>query len=86
MQATDDTVVDIATKEERTIINFDKHFGDILRYPPQNLPGIVLIRIHPPLLDDIFCALENLFKSYRADSFRGRSEVDSLFYLNQDIG
>ena len=72
MHATDDTVVDIATEEERTIITFDKHFGDILRYPPQNLPGIILIRIYPPLLNDILCALENLFKSYGDDSFKGR--------------
>jgi hypothetical protein len=48
------------------------HFGDILRYPPQNLPGIILLRIHPPLLDDIFKAFENLFENYHADSFKGR--------------
>ena len=42
MQATDDTVVEIATEEERS------------------------------LLDDIFCALENLFQNYRSDSFKGR--------------
>ncbi len=71
-QTTDDRIVDLAIKEERTIITFDKHFGDILRYPPQNLPGIILIRVRPPLLDDIFYALENLFKNYHADSFKGK--------------
>ena len=71
-QTTDDEIIDIATKEERTIITFDKHFGDILRYPPQNSSGIILIRIHPPLLEDIFYALNNLFKNYHANSFKGR--------------
>ena len=71
-QTTDDKIIDLATKEERTIITFDKHFGDILRYPPRNLSGIILIRIRPPLLDDIFFALENLFKNYHADSFKGK--------------
>ena len=71
-QATDDTIVDMATKEDRTIITFDKHFGDILRYPPQDLTGVILIRIHPPILDDIFYALKNLFENYHAGSFKGR--------------
>ena len=74
-QITDDKIVEIATQEERTIITFDKHFGDILRYPPYNLTGILLIRIHPPLLEDIFSALRNLFKNYHADSFQGRLVV-----------
>jgi len=68
----DDKIIDIATQEERTIITFDKHFGDILRYPPQNLHGIILIRIHPPLLDNIFTMLI-------------LSKEGLLFYLSQDI-
>ena len=71
-QTTDDKIVEIATKEERTIVTFDKHFGDILRYPPRNLSGVILIRIHPPLLEDISPALNNLFKNYHKNSFKGR--------------
>lgn len=74
-QATDDKIIKIAAKEERSIITFDKHFGDILRYPPRTLPGIILIRIHPPLLKDIFYALSNLFKNYHENSFKGRLVV-----------
>ncbi|ODS33941.1 MAG: hypothetical protein SCARUB_00914 [Candidatus Scalindua rubra] len=71
-KAADDKIVDLALREKRTILTFDKHFGDILRYPPQNLFGIILIRIHPPLLDDIFYAIDNLFKNYHDESFKGR--------------
>lgn len=71
-QITDDAIIKIADKEERSVITFDKHFGDILRYPPRNLPGIILIRINPPLLEDIFYALSNLFKNYPGNSFKGR--------------
>ena len=28
-QTTDDKIIDIATKEERTIVTFDKHFGKL---------------------------------------------------------
>ena len=71
-KAADDKVIGLAIKENRTIITFDKHFGDILRYPPKNHFGIILIRIQPPLLDDIFSAIDNLFKNYQSDSFKGR--------------
>jgi predicted nuclease of predicted toxin-antitoxin system len=70
--APDDKIIDLAIREERTIITFDKHFGNIITYPPQNLFGIILIRIHPPLLNDIFYAVDNLFKNYQGDSFKGR--------------
>ncbi len=59
IKAPDDEIADLAVREERTIITFDKHFGDILRYPPQNLFGIILIRIHPPILDHIFRAIDD---------------------------
>lgn len=74
-QITDDKIIETASQEERTIITFDKHFGDILRYPPDSLSGIILIRIHPPLLKDIFDALNNLFKNYHAATFKGRLVV-----------
>ena len=69
---TDDKIIDLAIKEERTIITFDKHFGDVLRYPPEKSPGIILIRIHPPVSDDIFHALKNLFNNYPADTVKGK--------------
>jgi len=71
----DEKIVEMAVKEKRTIITFDKHFGDILRYPPKELSGIIHIRIHPPLLSDIFPALRNLFENYGADSFQGKLVV-----------
>ncbi len=75
IKAPDNKIVSLAIKEKRTILTFDKHFGDILRYPPKNLFGIILIRIHPPILSDIFYAIDNLFKNYQADSFKGRLVV-----------
>ena len=71
-QATDDKIIETGVEEERTVVTFDKHFGDIVRHPPGNLSGIILIRIHPPLLEDIFHAFSNLFKNYHKNSFKGR--------------
>jgi len=71
-KTSDDIIIDLALNEKRTIITFDKHFGNIINYPPKDLFGIILIRIHPPLLDDIYYAIDNLFKRYQTDSFAKR--------------
>ena len=71
-KTSDDIIVNLALNEKRTIVTFDKHFGNIIKYPPENLFGIILIRIHPPLLEDIFLAIDNLFKRYQSDSFEGK--------------
>ena len=69
---TDDEIVRIAKKEDRTIITFDKHFGNVLKYPPSNTAGIIHIRIHPPLLEDVLLAIEALFKKCKVPSFHGK--------------
>jgi len=57
-QTTDDKIVEIATKEERTIVTFDKHFGDILRYPPRNLSGIITYKNPSPFIGRYFPCLK----------------------------
>ena len=32
--ASDDQIMDLARQEERTLITFDKHFADLVLYPP----------------------------------------------------
>ncbi|MEK7746447.1 MAG: DUF5615 family PIN-like protein [Elusimicrobiota bacterium] len=69
---TDDEIVRLAKKDGRTIITFDKHFGNVLKYPPSSTAGIIHIRIHPPLLKDLLLAIDNLFKKYSYPSFHGK--------------
>lgn len=68
----DDKIIQIAKDEDRTIITFDRHFGDVIKYPPHNTAGIIHIRIHPPLMENILPAVDNLFKSYSFPSFNGK--------------
>ena len=70
-RTTDDEIIRIAKNDNRTIITFDKHFGNTLKYPPANTAGIIHIRIHPPLLEDILPAMDNLLKKYEPPSFNG---------------
>lgn len=71
-RTTDDKIIQMAKDEERTIITFDRHFGNVMKYPPHNTAGIIHIRIHPPLLKDILPAMDNLFKKYSFPSFHGK--------------
>ena len=61
-----------ANLEGRVILSFDRHFGNILLFPPEKYSGIVFIRIRPPLIDTAFSSLINLFKSVKPSEFKGR--------------
>ncbi len=71
-RTTDDKIIQMAKSEGRTIITFDKHFGNVMKYPPSHTAGIIHIRIHPPLIKDIVAAMDNLFKKYTFPSFHGK--------------
>ncbi|GBC95429.1 hypothetical protein HRbin16_01218 [bacterium HR16] len=69
--ASDEAIMRLALREERTLITFDKHFADILRYPPSSHYGVVLIRVHPPVAEDVWYALENFCDKFDMSSLRG---------------
>lgn len=58
--AADTEVFAKAISEQRALVTFDKHFSNILQYPPSQHYGIVRVRIHPPLLSDILAAFDHL--------------------------
>lgn len=53
-------VIQLAVEEKRILLTHDKHFSDIFLYPPENFYGIILIKIHPPVVSHIIEAIENL--------------------------
>ena len=69
--ATDSMIIKLAHQQERALLNFDKHFSNILLYPPLTHYGIIRIRIHPPLLPDIKRALEHFFEKFDPASIKG---------------
>ena len=58
----DNELIHMAEKEGFTLITFDKHFGNILLYPPKEYHGIIRISIHPPILEDIFSAFCRIYQ------------------------
>ena len=60
----DPDIMNLAKQEGRTVVTFDKHFADILLYPPTSHCGVVRLRIHPPLLSDIIQSLEHFLQEF----------------------
>lgn len=44
--AMDDDLIDICLKEQRILVTLDLDFADIRVYPPQNYPGLIVLRLH----------------------------------------
>jgi len=77
--APDDEVIAYALKEGLAIVSFDKHFANILLYPPSAYSGIIRINIHPPVLKDVIAAFEEFFKKFDVSDIRG-----ALIILERD--
>jgi predicted nuclease of predicted toxin-antitoxin system len=69
--AQDDSVIALARQELRVLVTFDKHFSNLLVYPPGSHYGIIRIRIHPPLIVDIISALDQLLTKFDIETMRG---------------
>jgi len=69
--ASDDEIMALACKEQRVLLTFDKHFANILMYPPSSHHGIIRIRIHPPLIEDIIHAFDQLLKEFDLNTIEG---------------
>lgn len=87
-KGTSDEKVALITKERRFILlTQNRHFTNTLRFPPQDFPGIIRIKIHPSYIEDIIPSLENLFKIFsKQEDFRGKLvilEKDGFFKLKE---
>lgn len=70
--ATDSLIIKLASEQERALLTFDKRFSNILLYPPSLHHGIIRIRIHPPLLQDVKRALEHFLEKFDLASVKGK--------------
>lgn len=68
-------VLRLAIGEKRILLTHDKDFLDPLLHPSTKAHGIVVIRIHPPVVADICSALENLFKAHGPAELSGKLVV-----------
>ena len=56
----------------KDLVTFDKHFSNILLYPPRGHYGIIRIRIHPPLISEINRSFDQFLLKFDLQAIRGR--------------
>ena len=70
--SSDEEIIRLAKNEQRTLLTFDKHFANILQYPPESYFGIIRIRIHPPILNLIINSLQRFFTEFDLSKVKGK--------------
>ena len=66
----DEEIAKEASSEGRVILSFDRHFCNILLFPPAEHGGIVFIRIVPPVVETVNSALSELFDKVKPSEFK----------------
>lgn len=79
LRSKDKFISRIAKTEGRVILSFDRHFGNILLFPPEEHDGIVFIRIVPPVIKTVTDALSDLFDKVKPSEFKGKLFVLTPF-------
>ncbi|MGC8491900.1 MAG: DUF5615 family PIN-like protein [Syntrophobacteraceae bacterium] len=69
--SSDEQIMEMARHEERTLVTFDKHFADVVLYPPNSHWGVIRIRINPPVLGDVTKAFAHFLKQFDMSTIRG---------------
>ncbi len=68
--ASDKDVMKLACQEQRVLLTFDKHFGNVVLYPLNSHYGVIRIRIHPPLISDLTRSLEHFLQKFDLATIR----------------
>lgn len=68
-------VLALAVREDRILVTHDKDFQDESRYPAAATPGIICLRVHPPVLERLTRALADRLRASPPESLRGRTTV-----------
>ncbi|MBI3300267.1 MAG: DUF5615 family PIN-like protein [Elusimicrobia bacterium] len=69
--ANDRDIVSLAVAQERVLLTQDKDFANVLQYPPSVTKGVILLRVHPPVLEEMVRALAGVL-ALPAKGFSGK--------------
>ena len=73
--ASDEEVRAAAIAEQRVLLTLDADFANMLRYPPEETPGVVRLRLHPATEDAIDEMLKSAIPRVAEVSVRGKLVV-----------
>ena len=62
----------IAIEQERILITHDNDFANPSLYRPEDYQGIIVLRIHPPVIDKLKQALTDFLDKYKDKIIKGK--------------
>ena len=68
----DKDITKILKKESRILLTLDTDFINKIKFPPQDLYGIIFISIQPPLIDVVFSSLKKLLEEISPLECKGK--------------
>lgn len=71
-RADDALVLERATREERTLVTLDEHFGDWVVLPLSEHFGVLRIKVHPPTTENVVKLLLPFLSGRSQSEFRNR--------------
>jgi predicted nuclease of predicted toxin-antitoxin system len=93
---TDPEILDACRREERILLSLDLDFSNILVYPPERYPGLVVLRLHTPGPKAVMSLLRRVSPHFNSIEISGRlwivdeSRIRVRFvgevHLGSDIG
>jgi predicted nuclease of predicted toxin-antitoxin system len=66
----DDEVVDLAARENRIILTHDLGFGSIYYFFKRGYVGIIILRVHPPTVEEVNHVLKNFLERVNLEKER----------------
>ncbi len=67
----DDEIASVCRTEERVLVTLDLDFADVRRYPPQQSPGLIVLRLHNESRTSVIAILEGLIPLLEKESPAG---------------
>lgn len=57
-------ILEFASKERRILLTRDSHFCNILKFPPKDHNGVIVIKINPTIVSGVHSVLLNFLRNY----------------------
>ncbi len=68
----DSQIIDVCQAENRSLITQVLDFADIRTYPPENYPGIAVLRLSKQDKYSLIDALQRVLPSFESETLQGR--------------
>jgi predicted nuclease of predicted toxin-antitoxin system len=78
LSGSDEIILEFAVREDRILVTLDADFANALRFPAEHTPGLVRLRLHPPIEHAIRDTLHRALLLLKNTELRGRLVIVEL--------